>query len=105
MQDALQNVCSVRAPAYGDRCMTRTRLATRLLSGLDLAIDLVTLGEYGLEPLPAGHHEGRERSGNGHGDGRGREEVDLRVDWEVLAPARRGESGLDARLPRRRAAA
>jgi hypothetical protein len=71
--------------------MTREALATRLLSGLDLVIDLVTLGEYGLEPLPAGHHEGRERSGHGHGDGSGREEkTDRTIGWEALAPARRG---------------
>lgn len=31
----------------------RNNLAQRLLSGVDLAIDLATLGEYGLEPLPA----------------------------------------------------
>ena len=29
------------------------RRLARLLSGIDLAIDLATLGEYGLEPLPA----------------------------------------------------
>ncbi len=70
--------------------MTHEALATRLLSGLDLVIDLVTLGEYGLEPLPAGHHEGRERSGLGHGDGTGRERADDWIGWEALAPARRG---------------
>jgi hypothetical protein len=82
--------------------MTRAALATRMLSGLDLVIDLVTLGEYGLEPLPAGHHEGRERSGHGRGDGTGCERADHQVGWEALAPARRGECARDG--SRRRAA-
>ena len=30
-----------------------SRRLARLLSGIDLAIDVATLGEYGLEPLPA----------------------------------------------------
>jgi hypothetical protein len=58
------------------------------MDGLDLAIDFATLGEYGLEELPA--------------DGSGREGVDGAgvasliprggappFDWEALAPARR----------------
>jgi hypothetical protein len=35
------------------RRQRRSRRLARLLSGIDLAIDLATLGEYGLEPLPA----------------------------------------------------
>jgi hypothetical protein len=77
--------------------MTHEALTTRLLSGLDLVIDLVTLGEYGLEPLPAGHHEGRERSGRGLDDGTGCERADDRVGWEALAPARRGGDEAHAR--------
>jgi hypothetical protein len=46
----------------------RMSFAQRVLGALDLAIDFATLGEYGLEPLPAdglcrervGHAAGRE---------------------------------------------
>jgi hypothetical protein len=48
-------------------------IANRLLSTVDLAIDLSTLGEYGLETLP--DEAECELTGSG---------------WEALAPARRG---------------
>lgn len=52
------------------------QLSRRVLSGIDLAIDLATLGEYGLTPLPA-NGPCRERPGR-------------RSGWEALATARRG---------------
>jgi hypothetical protein len=48
-------------------------IVNRLLSAVDLAIDLSTLGEYGLETLP--DEAECELTGSG---------------WEALAPARRG---------------
>jgi len=51
------------------------RLVARLMDGLDLPIDLATLGEYGLEELPA---DGPGAGGTGRDTG-----------WEALAPARR----------------
>ncbi|HEX2467463.1 MAG TPA: hypothetical protein VHJ54_04575 [Solirubrobacterales bacterium] len=32
---------------------SRTSFAQRVLGAIDLAVDFATLGEYGLEPLPA----------------------------------------------------
>jgi hypothetical protein len=63
------------------------RLVHRMMSGLDLLIDFATLGEYGLEELPA----------DGPGcEGIGRTRVaptTLRgappTGWEALTPARR----------------
>jgi hypothetical protein len=61
-----------------------------LLGGVDLAIDLATLGEYGLEPLPAG--------------GPCREQAERwptlrRSGWEALPTARRGACGPRASTP------
>jgi hypothetical protein len=53
--------------------MAARGIANRLLSAVDLAIDLATLGEYGLETLP--DEAECELTGSG---------------WEALAPARRG---------------
>src|SRR3954447_2600888 len=39
--------------AESHRRQRDSRRLARLLSGVDLAIELATLGEYGLEPLPA----------------------------------------------------
>jgi hypothetical protein len=50
-------------------------LRARLAGGIDLMIDFATLGEYGLEPVPA-FHAGCEGPG-------------LQTGWEALAPARR----------------
>jgi hypothetical protein len=53
--------------------MATRGIANRLLGAVDLAIDLATLGEFGLETLP----DAAECELTGHG-------------WEALAPARRG---------------
>jgi hypothetical protein len=59
-------------------------IGQKLLAAADLAIDLATLGEYGLEPLPA--------------DGPCRERAECRPTlrrsgWEELPTARRGACG------------
>jgi hypothetical protein len=54
----------------------------RLLGGIDLVIDLATLGEFGLQQVPA--------------DGHGCELIGSAAGWEALAPARR--HGCDATL-------
>jgi hypothetical protein len=60
----------------------RNHLGQQMISGVDLAIDFATLGEYGLEPQSA---DGpcRERTG-------WRSRPDRRPGWEALAIARRG---------------
>ena len=66
----------------------RIDFGQRTLSGVDLAIDFATLGEYGLAPFSA--------------DGPCRERADRRSrsprrpGWEVLARARRGACGAGA---------
>jgi hypothetical protein len=57
--------------------MATRGIANRLLGAVDLAIDLATLGEFGLETLP----DAAECELTGHG-------------WEALAPARRGGCAL-----------
>ena len=52
--------------------MAHRGIAQKLLSAVDLAIDVATLGEYGLETLPDAAE--CELTGSG---------------WEALAPARR----------------
>jgi hypothetical protein len=54
---------------------TKTPMSQRLLGAVDLAIDLATLGEYGLEELPA-DEPCRERAGH-------------RSDWEAFAAKHR----------------
>jgi hypothetical protein len=56
----------------------------RVLSAIDLAIDFATLGEYGLEPLPA-------RRAGGPADGPCRERPGHVTGWEAFAKARRGD--------------
>jgi hypothetical protein len=56
----------------------------RLLGGIDLAIDLATLGAYGLQPIPA---DGPCRE---HGQ---RRTTHRRSAWEALPTARRGACG------------
>ncbi len=63
---------------------TGTGLGQKLLGAVDLAIDLATLGEYGLEPLAA--------------DGPCRERADCRptlrhTGWEALPAAHRAACG------------
>ena len=70
-----------------DRPARRTRLRARLVSGIDLMIDLATLGEYGLaQPLPA---EGPSCEAPGQTSG-----------WEApaLLGPRRGSCGAIDRL-------
>ena len=53
----------------------RQDIAGRVAGAVDLLVDFATLGEYGLEPLPAD----------------GRCELDgQRAGWEALATSRRG---------------
>ncbi len=77
MQDPLQNVCSVLPRAYGPTAMelSTDSLIGRAIDTLDLLIDFATLGEYGLEQVPA--------------DGLGGEGTGRTSGWEALAPARR----------------
>jgi hypothetical protein len=64
----------------------RNAIAQRLLSGMDLLIDAATLGEYGLEPLPAdGSCRERVRP-EGSPSGR----LGTRPAWEASTTARRG---------------
>ena len=55
----------------------------RVLGAIDLAIDFATLGEYGLEQLPA--------TTGSLADGPCRERPGLTTGWEAFAKARRGE--------------
>jgi hypothetical protein len=59
----------------------RRQALGRLAGAVDLVIDFATLGEYGLEPIPADgpceRPDGVMNSGRAGG-------------WEALAPARRG---------------
>ncbi len=50
-------------------------MSQRLLSAVDLAIDVATLGEYGLEPVAL--------------EGPSRERSDHRSDWEAFAAKHR----------------
>jgi hypothetical protein len=68
----------------------RTQFGQQVASGVDLAIDFATLGEYGLEPRP-------EPTGWGwRADGSCRERTDRRSrpnrrpGWEASATTRRG---------------
>jgi hypothetical protein len=60
----------------------RNHIGQQLISGVDLAIDFATLGEYGLEPRSA---DGSCRARTGRRSRPGR-----RPGWEVSATARRG---------------
>jgi hypothetical protein len=63
---------------------SRKDLARRLLGAVDLAIDFATLGEFGLEPVPA--------------DGPCRERPGRKTGWEALATAR-SRGGCDEQHP------
>ena len=61
---------------FSPRRLAGTR--QRILGAIDLAIDFATLGEYGLEPLPAtAEAPCRDRPGP-------------RAGWEAFATGRRG---------------
>ena len=62
---------------------SRIRVGQRILGAIDLAIDFATLGEYGLEPLPA--------PAGGPADGPCRERSGLVAGREAFAKVRRGE--------------
>jgi hypothetical protein len=66
----------------------RENIAGRVAGAIDLLVDLATLGEYGLEPLPA--------DGRCEPDGR-------RAGWEALATLRRGSCREATRARDRRA--
>ncbi len=68
MSDARRE--SMFAPPVG-----AVSIAGRVAGAIDLLVDFATLGEYGLEPLPA--------DGRCEQDGR-------RAGWEALATSRRG---------------
>jgi hypothetical protein len=68
----------------------RRDIAGRVAGAVDLLVDFATLGEYGLEPLPADGRCGPD----GH-----------RAGWEALATARRGSCGETARARAMRARA
>ena len=59
----------------------------RILGAVDLAIDFATLGEYGLEHLPA-QVPGQAGS---PADGPRRERPGQLTGWEAFAKARRGD--------------
>jgi hypothetical protein len=71
----------------------RDEIGQRILSGVDLAIDIATLGEYGLEPFTADGYR-RQRADQ-------RSRPDRRPGWETPATAPRGACGT---LPHRRIA-
>lgn len=81
-------------------------LVARLMGGLDLLIDFATLGEYGLEELPA-DGPGCERIGRTRVAPLTRR-GSAPTGWEALAPARRSSSDQGpaplGRHPRRAAA-
>jgi hypothetical protein len=65
----------------------RTQIGRQVASGVDLAIDFATLGEYGLEPRSAdgSHRERADRRSRSH----------RRPGWEALATTRRGACATD----------
>ena len=70
---------------------TSSGFGQRILGAVDLAIDLATLGEYGLEHLP-------EDAGSTPG-GRCRERRGHPAAWEAFATARRGGCATPATRP------
>ena len=72
---------SAPVPSLAPMFDRRQALGHRLLSAADLAIDFATLGEYGLEPIPADGP--RERPGHAPSSRRA-------AGWEAFATARRG---------------
>jgi hypothetical protein len=70
----------------------KKNFAQRVLGAVDIAIEFATLGEYGLEPLPA---DGPCRERSGH---RAAVEAPCKTGWEAFAAAR--SRGCDARVSR-----
>lgn len=64
---------------FSPRRLAGTR--QRILGAIDLAIDFATLGEYGLEPLPA--------PAGATADGPCRERPGRKAGWEAFATGRR----------------
>lgn len=90
LQDRLHS-----APFRPERCVPcelvferRNSFAGRMAGAIDLLVDFATLGEYGLEPLPA--------DGCCELDGQ-------RAGWEALAAPRRGSCRKPGRARRQRA--
>ena len=71
----------------------RQSFGQRILSGVDLLLDFATLGEYGLEPLPADGHR-RERAD--------RRSAERRPGWEAPTTTRRGACTVSARSEQRK---
>ncbi len=72
--------------------ISSSTFARRVLGGVDLAIDLATLGEYGLEPL--------DEAARGDADEHCRERPGHVAGWEALAKSRsRGRCRAPARAP------
>jgi len=63
------------------REQTNNGIGQRILGAVDLAIDIATLGEYGLERLPG--------DAEGSADGLCRERRGHTAAWEALATSRR----------------
>jgi hypothetical protein len=75
-------------PSVRSRNETSKCIGQRILGAIDLAIDIATLGEYGLEPLPA--------DAGGLADGPCRERPGHQTGWEAFAKARRGDCSAGA---------
>lgn len=90
LSEPVLRLARVRSRNDASKCIGR-----RLLGAIDLAIDFATLGEYGLEPLPA--------NAGSPVDGPGRERSGRQTGREAFAKARRG--GCDARERLERTAA
>lgn len=87
LSGGIPSLARVRSRSDNSNCIGR-----RILGAIDLAIDFATLGEYGLEPLPAGV--------GGTADGPCRERPGPSAGWETFAKARRGGCGARAsRVP------
>jgi hypothetical protein len=80
LSEALPSLPRVRSRNETSKC-----IGQRILGAIDLAIDIATLGEYGLEPLPA--------NAGGLADGPCRERPGHQTGWEAFAKARRGDCG------------
>jgi hypothetical protein len=87
VQEILHEPMFRPSPAVASRQMFHGHndLGQKVLGGVDLVIDLATLGEFGLEPLDADGC-GRERAER-------RSRPSRRPGWEALAPTLRAACG------------